>query len=208
MKYITTLQEFWDQYIVPTNQQGFNTWTIVWMYQLPEEKRGKLPENLRQHRVMPTIVTIADPITRKASTVCITEDAPDVMKILQQNYLKMLPAEYKRRMGGYFPGKSRASLLYEYEKWQDFKDDWLVRDGMMLAPYNFSLMFDIPSELEYLDWEHRKLCKIEYPRLIVTLYQHKTGKFHDLLIKNVTKADIEHYLEHLSAHAELHNLWV
>jgi hypothetical protein len=91
--------------------------------------------------------------------------------------------------------------------WQDFKDDWLVRDGTILIPYIQPLSFDFPDEAEYNKWQNSGLVDITYRRLIVTVYLQNKNVFRDLFIEEVTRADIEQYLLFINARATLDNVW-
>jgi len=204
MKVYTSFQDFTEEFLVSENVHGFKTWTIVWSYQLDEKDIANLPHPYSTSNSLPFVIILADPLFKNTATVAVFDDnmnLESLNELSQKHYVD----DTARRLKGMQPEKMHG--FYEYEHWQDFKDDWLVRDGKTLIPYIYPLAFDLPDEIEYIDWRKSGRTEISYRRLIVTVYLYKKNVFHDIFIKNVTVEDVQHYLLLVKAQLSLEGVW-
>jgi hypothetical protein len=204
MKVYKTFDEFVVTELTKKNQFGFSEWTVVWVDESSATKNTHLHSNDSFEAVSNCIVMLADPVNKKTKSVQLS-DANYTKEQITIKCHKIFLEDTVNRVKGMIPEKING--FYEYEVWQDFKDDWLIRGEKVLIPYIYPLVFDLPSSNEYSVWKNNNLIEITYQRLVVTVYLYKKNVFHDIFIKNVSKADIEHYLLYCKARFTLDNSW-
>lgn len=205
MEILESVEDFRKKYLSEKTSYGFNRWTVVWCYQVAEKDLAKLPDKLRKTQTRPYIVTLADPLKLQTVTVCVV-DSKKNYESFKKLSLEQFTLDLDKRLQGINPAKEHG--FFEYESWNDFREDWLVRDGKLLIPYIFPLLFDFPDNLQFIDWQNTGACKISYQRCIVTVYLRKKNVFHDLFIKNVNEHDIKQYMQLVKAHSVMSGVWV
>lgn len=205
MQIYDSFQEINNTYLTEINSFGFLKWTIVWIEKLKEEDRSNLPQELQSKPQLPIFITIADPLHKESRTLCLNTTSPTDADEIATHYMNQLLMDYPNRVKGIAPVKIDG--FFEYENWSELKEDWLMHRGNLQIPYNFPLLFDLPGELEFIEWQKRNMLKLPYKRLLVTFYQYKTGKFFDLFVKNADQHDVNHYFQLLEANSKLNGIW-
>lgn len=184
MKIFDTFEDFWKAYFSDRGSHGFDVWTIAHFthtddstyHKQKAEKKDKLG-------FQPTMITLADPLRlRKEEAVIkgLTDAANDSLRAqCQHRFIEQLPA----RFGLFHPDIREADAIYE--TWEQFAAEWLERDGRSLLPYNLPVLFDHVSDIEYWGWQQKGFDPCGTQRLVITVFQYRTGRFAEVFISNV-----------------------
>jgi hypothetical protein len=189
MKIFDTFDEFWNAYFSKPGQAGFDTWSIAKFTHTNDQEYANLKAAGKDTLgFQPTMLTLADPLTLQKDEVVIknlpTTHAASLRQQYQQRFIDQLP----RRFGLFRPDIKQADAIYS--SWEEFAAEWLERDGKSLLQYNLPLLFDHVSDIEYWGWQQKGFDPCGTQRLIVTVFQYRTGRFAEVFITNMTDAEM------------------
>lgn len=82
--------------------------------------------------------------------------------------------------------KQKHHYHAEFATWDEFVRAWCVdENNQSLVQYNFPVLFDHVSDVDYWSWKKQEVDYCGYQRLIVTICQYRYKKFIDVFIKDV-----------------------
>jgi len=189
MKTFDTFNDFWNIYFATPSQAGFDAWSIAKFTHTNDEEYARLKAQGKDTLgFQPTMLTLADPLTLKKDEVVIknlsTAHTASFRQQYQQRFIDQLP----HRFGLFRPDVKQADAIYA--SWEEFAAEWLERDGKSLLQYNLPLLFDHVSDIEYWGWQQKDFDPCGTQRLIVTVFQYRTGRFAEIFITNMTDAEM------------------
>jgi hypothetical protein len=190
MHVFDTFSAFWQAFFDGDASAPFEVWAIANVAHTPDHAYTQL-EATGQDKLgfQPTMFTLADPLTQRHETVVVkdlsTRDVTELSQQYRQRFLSQLP----RRFGLFHAEKARGDAVYP--SWEAFAQEWLTgADSQELLAYNLPLLFDHVSDLEYWGWQQRGFEPCGTQRLIITLFQYRTGHFADVFITNVDDTEM------------------
>jgi hypothetical protein len=190
MKIYNTFDQFWPDYFngkLP--EAGFDAWAIAKFTHTNDQEYQRLnAEGKDTLGYQPTMLTLADPLKQKKAEVIIKGLPTAAYDSLRQQYQHRFVDQLPKRFGLFHSDKKQADAIFD--TWQAFIDEWLTRDGESLLPYNLPLLFDHVPDAEYWGWKQKGFDPCGTQRLIVTLFQYRTGRFADVFITNVADAEM------------------
>ena len=190
MKFYDRFDQFWYDYFGSTlPEAGFDAWTIAKFAHTHDQEYQQLRAQGKDALgYQPTMITLADPL-RQTSAEVIVKDLPTAdYQSLRQQYQHRFIDQLPKRFGLFHSDKKQADAIFD--TWESFTDEWLMRDGKSLLPYNLPLLFDHVSDVEYWGWKQKGFDPCGTQRLIVTVFQYRTGRFADIFITNVADAEM------------------
>jgi hypothetical protein len=97
----------------------------------------------------------------------------------------------------------KSGTLVRYEKWSEFKENWLDGDLKTDNDYNHCFRFDIDQRIDVND------VPIEEYSLKLYIMHQRKGQFIPINIKQITKEDMPEIEKYLSdCWAYLKNQWI
>lgn len=190
MKTYDTFDQFWHEYFdAKLPDSGFDTWAIAKLTHTNDQDYQQLKASGADTLgYQPTMLTLADPLTQKSVEVIIKNLPTAAYTSLRQQYQRRFIEQLPKRFGLFHSDKKQADVIYD--KWETFTDEWLIRDGKSLLSYNLPLIFDHVSDAQYWGWQQKGFDPCGTQRLIITVFQYRTGRFADVFITNVTDAEM------------------
>ena len=190
MKIYDTFDQFWHDYFdKKLPDVGFDAWAIAKLTHTNDQEYQKLRATGKDSLgYQPTMVTLADPLKQKKAEVIIKNLPTASYNSLRQQYQHRFIDQLPKRFGLYRSDKKQADAIYD--KWEAFTDEWFTRDGKSTLSYNLPLLFDHVSDAEYWGWKQKGFDPCGTQRLIVTVFQYRTGRFADVFITGVNDAEM------------------
>jgi hypothetical protein len=190
MKIYDTFDQFWPDYFSgELPETGFDAWAIAKFTHTTDLEYQKLHAGGKDTLgYQPTMLTLADPLKQKRVEVIIKGLPTATYDSLRQQYQHRFISQLPKHFGLFHTDKKQADAIFD--TWQAFIDTWLTRDGQSLLSYNLPLLFDHVSDAEYWAWKQKGFDPCGTQRLIVTVFQYRTGRFADVFITNVTDAEM------------------
>lgn len=190
MKVYDTFEQFSKDYFSGNlTEAGFDTWVIAKFTHTHDHEYQQLKAKGKDTLgYQPTMLTLADPLRQKRAEVIIKNLPTASYDSLRQQYRHRFIDQLPKRFGLFQTDKKQADAVYA--TWEAFIDAWLNRDGQDLLAYNLPLLFDHVSDAEYWGWKQKGFDPYGTQRLIITIFQYRTGRFADVFITNVTDAEM------------------
>jgi len=185
MKTYNTFDDFWKAHFdAPSKERSFDNWTITKLIHTSDT-------DYRQHRAdgtdplgfQPTMVTLANPITLKTKEVLIKGLSDGQFNSFKNQYRQRFLDQLPARFGLFHPDLKQADAIYD--SWEGFAKEWFERDGKSLLPYNLPILFDHVSNASYWSWKQKDFDPCGTQRLIMTVFQYRTGRFAEVFITGV-----------------------
>jgi hypothetical protein len=189
MKIFDTFDEFWREYFRTPGAHGFDTWTIARFTHTDDATYARQKaEGQDKLGFQPTMITLADPLRLRKEEVVIKNlsDAANasLREQCQHRFIEQLPA----RFGLFNPDARQADAIYK--TWEQFAAEWLEREGRSLLQYNLPVLFDHVSDIEYWGWQQKGFDPCGTQRLVMTIFQYRTGRFAEIFISNTDDNDM------------------
>ena len=166
-----------------------DTWSIAkFIHTSDTDYRSQAAAGKNSLGYQPTLLTLADPFNQQKNEVMVRGLQSTVYQLIREQYIHRFIDQLPRRFGLINSEKKQADAVFA--SWQGFADAWLERDGKSLLPYNLPLLFDHVSDAEYWSWQHKGFDPCGTQRLIITVFQYRTGRFADVFITDVTDAEM------------------
>jgi len=190
MKIYDTFDQFWPDYFTSTlPASGIDAWAITKFTHTSDQEYQRLrAEGQDTLGYQPTMLTLADPLTQKKAEIIIKGLPTAACDSLRQQYQHRFIEQLPQRFGLFHSDKKQADAIFD--TWQAFTDEWLTRDGKSLLPYNLPLLFDHVTDAEYWGWKQKGFDPCGTQRLIVTVFQYRTGRFADVFITNIPDTEM------------------
>ena len=189
MKTFDTFDELWNTYFAQPGAAGFDTWAIAKFTHTNDREYAELKAKGKDALgFQPTMLTLADPLTLRKEEAIVKNLPTSSVSSLRQQYQQRFTNQLPKRFGLFRPDVTQADAIYG--NWQEFADEWLEKDGQSLLQYNLPLLFDHVSDLEYWGWQQKGFDPCGTQRLVVTVFQYRTGRFADIFITNMTDAEM------------------
>ena len=190
MKIYDTFDEFWRDYFSNgEGQQPFDTWAIAQLThtddQTYQDQRARGSDQLGYQ---PTMVTLADPRRQRKDEIMLKNLTTPQYEALRTQYQQRFISQLPARFGLFETTKKPADAVYD--SWDAFTKDWFEKEGQDTLTYNLPLLFDHVSDAEYWGWQQKGFDPYGTQRLILTIFQYRTGRFADVFITNVTDAEM------------------
>ncbi|HEX8183026.1 MAG TPA: hypothetical protein VF575_05500 [Candidatus Saccharimonadales bacterium] len=174
-----------------TNAVGFSfdTWAIAkFLHTSDADYQQLVATGGNTLGYQPTMLTLADPLQQQKDEVIIRNLPTSTYAAVREQYAHRFIDQLPGRFGLFHSDKKQADAIFN--SWEEFAGEWLERDGQSLLPYNLPLLFDHVSDAEYWGWQQKGFDPCGTQRLIVTVFQYRTGRFADVFITNVTDAEM------------------
>lgn len=190
MKTYDTFDQFWLHYFDNKRpSKAFDSWTIAKIIHTNDQDYQQLKASGKDTLgYQPTMLTLADPLTQKSAEVLIKNLSTSAYTSLRQQYQHRFIDQLSKRFGLFHTDSKQADAIYG--TWEAFADEWFVRDGKSLLPYNLPILFDHVPDADYWAWQQKGFDPCGTQRLIVTVFQYRTGRFADIFITDVTDAEM------------------
>lgn len=190
MKIYDTFDRLWHDYFYgDLPETGFDAWTIAKFTHTSDEEYQQLKASGKDTLgYQPTMLTLADPLKQKKSEVILKDLPTAAHDSLRQQYRDRFIMQLPKRFGLFNSDSKQADAIYD--SWEAFAQEWLQRDGKSLLAYNLPLLFDHVSDAEYWGWQQKGFNPCGTQRLIVTVFQYRTGQFAEVFITNVTDTEM------------------
>lgn len=190
MKTYDTFDQFWHDYFdskLPGS--GFDTWTITKLIHTSDQDYQQLKADGKDRLgYQPTMLVLADPLKQQTIEVVIKNLSTDAYTSLRQQYQYRFIDQLPQRFSLFHADSSRADAIYD--TWDAFVDEWFTRDGKSLMSYNLPILFDHVPDADYWGWQQKGFDPCGTQRLIVTVFQYRTGRFACIFITNVVDAEM------------------
>ncbi len=204
MRTFNTYADFEQQVLASKHALGFQEWTVVQVHALTDQEKSGITSVDLRNAATACLVTIVHTTNKACETVLVADThltAQDIQARVFDSYIQ----DIDNRILGVDPTVN--SGFFEYDSWEEFKSVWLVRDGKPVVPHIMPLLFDLPSDVEFLTWQKSGKTKLHNRRLVVTLYAYSKDRYYTMFVNNVDEADIEHYLVLLKAQRGMTIAW-
>lgn len=190
MKTFETFDKFRDSYFAaPPGETGFDTWAIAKFTHTNDQEYAALRASGKDTLgFQPTMITLADPLVLRKEDAVVKDLPTSSVLSLRQQYQQRFTNQLPKRFGLFRPDATQADAIYS--NWQEFASEWLEKDGESLLQYNLPLLFDHVSDLEYWGWQQKGFDPCGTQRLIVTVFQYRTGRFAEIFITNMNDAEM------------------
>lgn len=190
MKIYDTFEQFWLDYFdrkLPSS--GFDPWTVAKFVHTNDQAYRQLKADGKDRLgYQPTMLTLADPLKQKSVEVLIKNLSTSAYMSLRQQYQQRFIDQLPQRFGLFRSDSKQADAIYD--TWDVFADEWLTRDGKSLLSYNLPILFDHVPDADYWGWQQKGFDPCGTQRLIVTVFQYRTGRFADVFITDVTDTEM------------------
>lgn len=178
-----------DYFILAPQAAGFDTWTIAkFIHTSDDAYRQLVSAGKDTLGYQPTMLTLADPLNQQKDEVIIRNLPTASYAAVRQQYTHRFVEQLPGRFGLFYSDKKQADAIFT--SWEEFARDWLERGGQNLLPYNLPLLFDHVSDAEYWGWQQKGFDPCGTQRLIITVFQYRTGRFADVFITGVSDAEM------------------
>ncbi|TAH34838.1 hypothetical protein EYC59_02885 [Candidatus Saccharibacteria bacterium] len=190
METYDSLDQFWQDYFGgPLPKTGFDTWTLAKSIHTTDthyrELQARSADNLGYQ---PTMLTLANPLTQSSREIIIRNVQTAGYEQFRTFYRQRFIAQLPQRFGLFQPEKTQADAVYD--NWEAFASEWFERDGASLLAYNLPILFDHVSDARYWAWQQKQFDPCGTQRLIVTVFQYRTGRFAEVFIPGVNDAEM------------------
>lgn len=190
MKFYEEFSEYSSHVLSSRNTLGFLDWTVVQVHDLDDSEKAQIMSHDVSSAKTACFITVVHAVKQVSETFLVCDNtltADDIRSRCLDAYLH----DIDNRILGVDPGADHG--FTEYDSWSEFRDVWLVRDGKPVIPHIMPLLFDLPSDVEYLAWKKAGKIPLGNRRLLVTLYGLKKEKFYKIFVNNVQEEEIEQY---------------
>lgn len=186
MKTYDTFDQFrLDYFDSKLPRSGFDTWAIAKIIHTNDQAYQQLKEEGKDTLgYQPTMFTLADPLKQKTTEVLIKNLSTAAYMSLRNQYQQRFVEQLSKRFGLFHADSKQADAIYE--TWEAFATEWFTRDGKSLLSYNLPILFDHVPDADYWGWQQKGFDPCGTQRLIVTVFQYRTGRFADIFITDVT----------------------
>jgi hypothetical protein len=190
MKIYDTFDQLWQDYFNATpTDTGFDAWTIANISHTDDATYHQLKQSGKDTLgYQPTMLTLADPLKQKTTEVIVKNLPTAAYTSLRQQYQHRFIDQIPKRFGLFQADKKQADAIYD--SWEAFANEWLVREGKSLLAYNLPILFDHVSDVEYWSWQHKGFDPCGTQRLIITIFQYRTGRFAEIFLTDITDAEM------------------
>jgi hypothetical protein len=190
MKTFDSFDEAWQTYNPSLNTAGFDPWTIA-KFTHTDDQTYQYLRAMQEDTLgfQPTLLTLADPLSQKSEEMVIRNLTTEMLSGIQYQYRQRFISQLPHRFGLFHSDKTQADAVYEH--WEAFAQQWLERDGQDVMLYNLPLLFDHVSDVVYWSWQQKGFDPCGTQRLIVTVFQYRTGRFAEVFITNITDAEMQ-----------------
>ncbi|MGH7157971.1 MAG: hypothetical protein ACREGD_02750 [Candidatus Saccharimonadales bacterium] len=190
MKVYDSFDVFWRDYFDGQDpSEAIDTWAIAKFTHTSDDEYRELQAAGRDNLgYQPTLLTLADPKRRIKEEVIIKNLPTATVHSLKSQYQKRFTQQLPRRFGLFNPSRKQADAVYP--RWDDFAAEWFIKDGQDILGYNLPLLFDHVSDAEYWAWQQKGFDPCGTQRLVVDIFQHRTGRFAEIFITDVTDAEM------------------
>ena len=189
MKVYDSFDDFWRSYFDNQSDDKLDTWTIAKFLHTTDADYQQLKNTGRDTLgYQPTHITLADPKRQTAEEVIIKNLPTISYDSLRQQYNHRFISQLPYRFGLFNPDSKQADAIYQ--SWEEFAGEWFEKDGKSMLKYNLPLLFDHVSDAAYWSWRHKGFDPCGTQRLIVTVFQYRTGRFAEVFITDVTDAEM------------------
>lgn len=190
MQTYDTIDQFWQEYFserLPAT--GFDTWTIAKITHTTDQQYEQLlPPNAGSFGDQAALITLADPLNQQSVRVIIKNASVEACESLRQQYRSRFIEQLMGRFGLFDPAGKLVDAVFD--NWEAFAKVWFTQDSDNTLAYNLPLVFDHVSDAEFKIWQDKQFDPCGSQRLIITMFQYRTGDFAKLFVKNVTDAEM------------------
>jgi len=190
MRVFDTFEAFWQAYFGSQTTLPFEVWTIAHIAHTDDQAYAQA-KTAGQDKLgfQPTMFTLADPLAQRHETAIVKDLSTAAVAALSQQYQQRFMGQLPARFGLLHADKASGDAVYD--SWEAFAAAWLISaDGQDLLTYNLPLVFDHVSDLEYWGWQQKEFDPCGTQRLIITIFQYRTGHFADIFITNVNDTEM------------------
>jgi len=191
MKMFESFDDFWREYFTGEPQQatGFDTYTIAKFTHTTDADYAQA-KAAGQDRLgfQPTLLTLASPHARGKSEVVVRGLATPAHDNLRGQYRRRFAMQLPARFGLFHAGKNQADAVFK--TFEAFEQSWLQSGGQSVLAYNLPLLFDHVSDVDYWAWRQKGFDPCGTQRLIITIFQYRTGRFADVFLTDVDDAEM------------------
>lgn len=190
MKTYDAFDRFWQDYFsTKLPETGFDTWAIAKVTHTSDQEYEHLRADGKDTLgYQPTMLTLADPLKQKKAEVIIKGLPTAAVDSLREQYGRHFINQLPQRFGLFHSDKKQADAIFD--SFEAFSREWLMRGQQSLLPYNLPLLFDHVSDAEYWGWQQKGFDPCGTQRLIITVFQYRTGRFAEVFVTSVTDAEM------------------
>lgn len=191
VKIYDTFDHFWHDYFSgqPNTQASFDAWTIAHFTHTSDEEYQQLRLAGKDSLgYQPTLLTLADPLNQENVEVIVKNMSDTVYHSLRGQYQQRFIEQLPNRFGLFHAESQQADAIYD--SWEQFAQAWLTNEGQNVLKYNLPLSFDHVSDIDYWAWQQKGFDPCGTQRLIVTIFQYRTGRFAEIFVTGVTDAEM------------------
>lgn len=189
MKIFDTFEDFWKEYFGELNSHGFDVWTIAKFTHTDDATYAQQKTDGKDSLgFQPTMITLADPMRVRKEEVVVKNLSDKAIASLREQCQHRFIEQLPYRFGLFHPDIRQADAIYE--RWEQFAAEWLERDGRSLLQYNLPILFDHVTDVEYWGWQQKGFDPCGTQRLVITVFQYRTGRFAEVFLSGVNDAEM------------------
>lgn len=189
METFNSFTDFWRS-MQQASKHGFDRWVIAHFTHTSDETYAEaVAHGTDTLGFQPLLLTLADPVAQQTKEVVIKNVTDSALSEIKQHYSDRFIRQLPRRFGLFAADKNQADAIYA--SWRDLEAEWFMRDGQSVLDLNLPLLFDHVSNTQYWAWQQKGYEPCDTQRLIITVFQYRTGRFADLFITDVDDNEMQ-----------------